>query len=278
MRLRAGTTAVITGGGSGIGLAIARALAGRSCRIALIDVREDRLSSAQAALAGSGPAVSIHAADVCDEGAVERAAAEIRRAHGPAALLVNSAGVSVSGSFADTDPEEFERVMSVNFGGTVRCCRVFLPQLREAGRGHVVTIGSCFGWIGFPGKSGYCASKFAVRGFSEAVRAEWRGSGLGLTVVYPGPVDTNLVRDGWAPDDQARLQEVEFLARRGLPADLVARRVIRGVERGAARVVVGLEYRAIDLLVRLAPSWTLALIARYGRRFPGKRGRPESPA
>ncbi len=141
-----------------------------------------------------------------------------------------------------------------------------------------MTVGSCFGWVGFPGKAGYCASKFAVRGFSEALRAELHPEGIGVTVVYPGPVDTNLVRDGRATDDRARQEEAEFLARRGLPTDRVARQVIRAVERDAARVVVGLDYRAIDLLVRLAPSWTLALIRRFGRRFPGAGGSAESAA
>jgi short-subunit dehydrogenase len=269
VHLRTGTIAVVTGGGSGIGLAVAHALAARGFRLALIDIRADRLESARSALAAAGPAVSVHTADVCDEDALSRVAAEVRRQHGPAALLINSAGVSLAGPFADTEPGAFDWVMRVNFGGTVRCCRVFLPQLRQAGAGHIVMIGSCFGWVGFPGKAGYCASKFAVRGFSEALRAELHPEGIGVTVVYPGPVDTNLVRDGRATDDRARQEEAEFLVRRGIPADWVARQVIRAVERNVARVVVGLDYRAIDLLVRLAPSWALALIGRFSRRFPG---------
>jgi short-subunit dehydrogenase len=102
--------------------------------------------------------------------------------------------------------------------------------------------------------------------------------GIGVTVVYPGPVDTNLVRDGRAADDQARQEEAEFLARRGLSADRVARQVIRAVERDAARVVVGLDYRTIDLCVRLAPSWMLALISRFGQRFSGAGSSAESTA
>ena len=278
MRLRAGTVAVVTGAGSGIGLAVARALAARGCRLALIDIRGERLEAARATLAAAAPAVSAHPADVCDEDAVRRVAAEVRREHGPAALLVNSAGVALAGPFADTDPESFDWVMRVNFGGTVRCCRVFLPQLREAGAGHIVNIGSCFGWVGFPGMSGYCASKFAVRGFSESLRTELRPEGIGVTVVYPGPVDTNLVRDGRMTDERSRGREVGFLASRGLPADRVARRIIRAVERDAARVVVGLDYHSIDLLVRLAPSWALALIGRFGRRFPGGGGSAEPSA
>lgn len=277
MRIRTGTIAVVTGAGSGIGLAIARALAARGCRLALIDIREDRLESARSALAAVGPTVSVHTADVCDEGAVCRVAEEVRQQHGSANLLVNSAGVSLAGPFAETDPGSFDWVMGANFGGTVRCCRVFLPQLRQSRVGHIVTIGSCFGWVGFPGKAGYCASKFAVRGFTEALRAELHPD-IGVTVVYPGPVDTNLVRDGRAIDDQARQEEAEFLARRGLSADRVARQVIRAVERDAARVVVGLDYRTIDLFVRLAPSWILALISRFGQRFPCAEGAAESAA
>src|SRR5262245_25296724 len=277
VRIRTGTIAVVTGAGSGIGMAVARALAARGCRLALIDVREDRLESARSALAAVSPAVSVHTADVCDEDAIGRVAAEVQRQHGPAALLVNSAGVSLSGPFADTDPGAFDWVMRVNFGGTVLCCRAFLPQLRQAGARHIVTVGSCFGWVGFPGKAGYCASLFAVRGVSERLRAGLHPGGIGVTVAYPGPVDTNLVRDGRATDDRAQQEEAEFLARRGLPADRVARQVIRAVERDAARVVVGLDYRAIDLLVRLAPSWGLSLIGRFGQRFPGA-GSPTEPA
>ena len=278
LRLLPGTLAVVTGAGSGIGLAVARALAGRGCRLALIEVREDRLESARDALAAAGAVVTAHPADVCDDESVRRAAAEVRRAHGPAAVLVNSAGVALVGPFADTDADDFDWLMQVNFGGTVRCCRVFLPQLREAGSGQIVNVGSCFGWVGFPGMTGYCASKFAVRGFSESLRSELQPSRIGVTVVYPGPVDSNLVRDGRFTDERARSEEVAFLARRALPADLVARQIIRGIERNTARVVVGLDYRAIDLLVRLMPSWALSLIGRFGRWPLGGGGKAEPGA
>jgi len=266
VHLRGGDAAVVTGAGSGIGLAIAMVLAARGCRLALVDVREDRLDAAKALLSTFVPAVSSHSADVSDQQALERVAEEVRGEHGSAALLVNSAGVALAGPFANTDPEAFDWVMRVNFGGTVRCCRAFLPQLRAAGRGHIVNIGSCFGWIGFPGKSGYCASKFAVRGFSEALRSELRAAGIGVTVVYPGIVGTNLVLDGRATDAFAQREEAEFLARQGLSAERVAKRVVRGVERDTARIIVGFEYRLIDVLVRLAPSWAPSLLARFGPR------------
>jgi short-subunit dehydrogenase len=267
MHLREDTAAVVTGGGSGIGLAIADALAARGCRLALIDVREDRLESARARFAPIARDVSIHTADVRDENAITRAAAEIRRAHGDVSLLVNSAGVSLAAPFAEADRDSFDWVMRVNFGGTVRCCRIFLPQMFKAGVGHIANISSCFGWVGFPGKTAYSASKFAIRGFSESLRSELRGSGIGVTVVYPGPVDTNLVRDGRSADSDARTREVEFLARRGIPADHVAQRVIRAIVKNSPRAVVGFDYRAIDLLVRLAPNWSASLIGQFGPRF-----------
>jgi short-subunit dehydrogenase len=219
-----------------------------------------------------GPGVTVHAADVCDDGAVERAATDVRQAHGPAALVVSRAGVSVAGPFLETDEESFDWVMGVNFGGTVRVCRAFLPQLRET-RGDLANVASCFGWVGFPTKAGYCASKFAVRGFSEALRAELRAEGIGVTVVYPGPVYTNIVHDGRVTDEQARDQEATFLAGRGSSPDRVARRIIRGVEANAARVVVGLDYRLIDLIVRLAPTWGPTLIGRLGRRLSSPKKR-----
>ena len=266
MRIRAGMTAVVTGGGSGIGLALASELARRGCRLALVDVREDRLATANGSLAGA-TAVSTHTVDVADETSVMKLANEVRQIHGPAALLVNSAGVSVAGPFAMTGAESFAWIMRVNFDGTVNCCRSFLPQLRENKEGHIVNVGSCFGWIGFPTKSGYCASKFAVRGFTEALRGELKPDKIGVTVLYPGPVSTNIVRDGRVDDETAREREAAFLAKRGISPQRVSRAAMRGIERNAARVLVGLDYRIIDWIVRLAPSWSLALAARFGRRF-----------
>jgi short-subunit dehydrogenase len=134
-----------------------------------------------------------------------------------------------------------------------------------------VNVGSCFGWIGVAGKAGYCASKFAVRGFSEALRAELRPSGIGVTVLYPGPVDTNLVRDGRIEDERDRAPEVALLASRGLSPALVARRTIRAIERDAARVVIGRDYRALDLAARLSPAWTPALVSRVVLRLADRR-------
>jgi short-subunit dehydrogenase len=226
------------------------------------------LDAARAELSLKASAVSTHHVDASYADAVQAAADQVRREHGPAALLINSAGVALTGPFADTDPGAFDWVMRVNFDGTVRCCRAFLPQMREVGTGHIVTIGSCFGWVGFPGKAGYCASKFAVRGFSEALRLELRSSGIGVTVVYPGPVDTNLVRDGRAVDDRSRQDEVEFLARHGVAPEKVALLTIRAIERDRPRVVIGPHYRAIDLLVRLAPSGALAAMGRFAPGSP----------
>ena len=266
-----GVTALVTGAGSGIGLAIAGRLACRRCRLALVDVRMDRLSAAKRRLAPLSPAVTVYRADVGDEEAVARLRDRVTVDHARVSILVNSAGVSLAGSFLECTPDDLEWVMRVNFWGTVHCCRAFLPDMLRNGGGQIVNIGSCFGWVGYPGKSVYCASKFAVRGFSESLRAELRGTSVGVTVVYPGPVDTNLIWDGLAVDDRQRADEVAFLAGRAIRPDRVAEKAVEAIERNTARVLVGRDYRLIDLAVRLAPSWTLGVLSRLGglRRFGG---------
>ncbi len=261
-------TAVVTGGASGIGLALAAELSRRGCDVALVDCHADRLRDAQQQLAASGTRITAHAYDV---GAVEQVTAlceAVSQAHGHIHLLVNSAGVSVAGRFLETSLADFEWLMRVNFWGTVYCCKAFLPLLLKESEAHVVTLCSSFGLLGFAGKSAYSASKFAVRGFSEALRMELADTRAGLTVVYPGPVQTNILRDGRAASEAQRQAEAEFLSSRAIPAARVARQVVRGITRNAARVRLSLDYAAIDWLTRLSPALAQAGGAWAARRMP----------
>lgn len=277
MRELTGRTAVVTGAGSGIGLAVAELLARRGCRLSLVDVREERLLVASDRLRRLTPHVHPHVVDIADPRQIAALAEEVQLTYGGVAILVNAAGVSSTGGFLDVGPDEFDRVLGVNFEGTVNACRAFLPLLEREPEGHVVNVASSFGWVGVPGKTAYAASKFAVRGFSEALQAELARTSVAVTVVYPGPVDTNLVRDGRCLDEGQKSREVAYLARHGLPPVNVARRIVRGIERKQRRVVIGREYRLLDLALRMAPSGAHRVVSRLVERAFGAVGPAPPP-
>ena len=167
-----GSAAAITGGASGIGRALARELAARGCDLALADRDEAGLASVVAELAGSGRKVTTHRVDVSEPAQIDAFAAAAIAAHPTLNILINNAGVALLGQFNEIDQAQFEWLMNINFWGVVHGTRVFLPQLSSRPAAHVVNISSIFSIIAPPGQTAYCASKFAVRGFSEALRHE----------------------------------------------------------------------------------------------------------
>ena len=132
----------------------------------------------------------------------------------------------------------------------------------------MLNVCSSFAWLGTAGKSGYSASKAALRAFSESLRAELFGSSVGVTVLFPSPVATDIVRRGRAASAAQQEAEAQFLAGRGVPLERVARRALAGMRRNAARVVISVDYLVLDALVRVAPSLTQAVAARAARRLP----------
>lgn len=249
----AGKVSVITGAAHGLGRALATELAARGSHLALMDIDSDAVKHAAQDLARGGVRVTHHTADVACLEEVERAAGEVRGAHGCAHLLINNAGVSASSSFQKTSAADFERVMRVNYFGVVNGCRAFLPLL-EAGAGQILNVSSCFAWIGYPRKTAYASSKAAVRAFSESLRGETACLGVGVTVLYPGPLATALVRRGVSDSEQLRDREEAFLRARGLSLQRVARRALGSLLRNPARIVIGLDYHLLDLMARLSPG------------------------
>jgi short-subunit dehydrogenase len=176
--------------------------------------------------------------------------------------------VSVAGRFAEVSDDDFAWLFGVNFWGVINGCRAFLPLLARQREAHIVNVCSSFAWLGFPGKSAYSSSKAAVRAFSESLRAELAGTPVGVTLLFPGPVATNLVHNGRAVDPQQRQREARFLQSHSLSPARVARRCLAGVRRNRARVLVGFDYRLIDLVARCAPSLALSGVAALHRRLP----------
>src|SRR6476469_6711100 len=232
-----GSAAAVTGGASGIGRALARDLAARGCDLALADRDEAGLASVVAELAKSGRKVTTHRVDVSDPAQIDAFAAAAIAAHPTLNILINNAGVALLGQFNEIDQAQFEWLMNINFWGVVHGTRVFLPQLASRPAAHIVNISSIFGIIAPPGQTAYCASKFAVRGFSEALRHELTGSSVTLTVIHPGGVATNArVAQGAPPVDREANKKrlASFLSK---PPAEAAADIVGAIETRAPRLL-----------------------------------------
>ena len=267
MELR-GRTAVVTGAAHGIGRAASRHLARAGCRLALVDADPDGLGEALAELSEADAPVTKHLLDVSDWKVTLQLPENVLEQHGAVDILVNNAGVALNARFEDCDLDDFDRVMGVNFGGVVRMCHAFLPHLRARREAAIVQVLSGFALIGFAGKSAYCASKAAVRAFTQALRAELAPGGVRLIEFYPGPVDTGFIARGRARDPAQLEAEARFVAERGLSVDRVAQRLVGALRGRRTRVFVGLEPRLADFVSRLSPGLAHALVLRAQRRLP----------
>lgn len=267
MRLQ-GRTAVVTGAGSGIGRATSVALARRGCDVAAVDLDPAAAAGTAALVRAEGRLASAHVADVADPDRMAALAAEVAEEHGGCHVLVNNAGVTAAGSFERERDEDLRWIVDVNVWGVLNGCRVFLPHLRRAGEAHIVNLSSMVGLLGLPHNASYSLTKAAVRGFSEALRSELVTSGIGVTVVFPGAIRTNITAS--ARGSQAgRLAELgrSRLAPVAMrPPSAVARRIVRAVEHNQARVVVGPDARLVDLLSRVVPGRS-GLVGRLTNRL-----------
>jgi short-subunit dehydrogenase len=256
-------TAVITGAGNGIGRAIAQSLARRGCHLALADISEPGLAETVQLLDGARIHVSRHRLDVADRAAVAALPQAVASEHGRVDLLFNNAGVALSGTFDQISETDFDWLFDINFGAVVRLTRAFLPHLRASHDARIVNMSSLFGLISPPSQTAYSASKFAVRGFSNALRFELMGSNVGVTVVHPGGVATKIAENArrHAGTTNSEVEQRLELARRVLTMSpsKAGEIIVRAVERRAPRVVIGGRAKMMALLERLAPVsyWTI---------------------
>lgn len=251
-----GRTAIITGAASGIGRAVTQSLARRGCHLALADVNEAGLEETARSCA-TGTRITYHRLDVGERQAIAAFPDVVRGAHERIDLLVNNAGVALGGTFEQVSEANFDWLFAINFFGVVRMTRAFLPMLKTSDDARIVNISSIFGIIAPPGQTAYSASKFAVRGFSEALRRELAETRIGVTVVHPGGVATSIARnarrsDSAASEDfAARLAEVE--AKLKMPPTEAGETIVRGIEQRKPRVIVGNDAKFISMVERLAP-------------------------
>ncbi|TVR02506.1 MAG: SDR family NAD(P)-dependent oxidoreductase [Deltaproteobacteria bacterium] len=269
-----GRVVAVTGAGSGIGAALAGELAREGAVLALSDVREEALAVVAGRLREAGAQVHDMVVDVGEADAVLSWATAVDRTLGPVSLLYNNAGMTVYGAFEEHSLEDFDAVLRVNLHGVLHGCRAFLPQLRRSAPSMVVNISSLFGLIGVPGQTAYCTSKYAVRGFSDALREELRGSGVSVLCVHPGGVATNIVRDarlasGLAEERSPLPRVVRMFERHGMAPAEAARRIVRASLRGRSRLVITREAHAFDVLGRMSPVGGLRMAARLIDRLGG---------
>ncbi len=264
----AGRTAVVTGAASGIGEALAVQLAARGSDLVLVDRDEDRLAKVADRLRAVHPglAVAAHVADLADEQQTDALAAMLAAEYPGTALLINNAGVALGGRFDQVTIEEFDWVMAVNFRAVVRLTHALLPVLKAHPGAHLVNVSSVFGIFAPAGQAAYAASKFAVRGFSEALRHELADDGVGVTVVHPGGVKTRIAESartgsGISIEEYERGRE-QFVKLLRMPPEKAAAQIMAAVERRRPRLLIGWSATVPDVLVRLVPGSYWKLVAR----------------
>jgi len=261
-----GGVGVITGAGSGIGAALAANLAARGMDLALADRNAQGLAATAAVVRAAGVKVTEHVLDVTDKEALAALPDAVLAAHGRVTLLVNNAGVALMGNFDQVSLPDFEWVMDINFWAPVRLCKAFLFALHREQAAHIVNVSSIFGMIAPPGQGPYCASKFAIRGFSESLRHELIGSNVGLTVVHPGGIRTAIadnarLSQGVDPDE-AKAATAEFNKLLITTPAEAAEVIVNAVLKRQGRVLIGKDARMIDRIQRLFPMNYWKWIAR----------------
>jgi NAD(P)-dependent dehydrogenase (short-subunit alcohol dehydrogenase family) len=260
MKIDHTTVAVVTGAASGIGRALAVRLAQEGASLAIADIKPAELDETARMLeriGGSSDKISSHVVDVSDKKRVAEFAREVVDVHGGMSLLINNAGVGLFGLAEQLSIEDIEWLMGINFWGVVYGVKHFLPILRRQPRGHIVNISSVFGIVGPAGHSAYAASKFAVRGFTEALRHELAGGSVKVSVVHPGGVKTNIANYAktGAGADRAAIEKERAIfnkAARTSP-EAAAERIVRGVLRDQERILIGFDAWMIDRIQRWAP-------------------------
>ncbi|HUL98112.1 MAG TPA: SDR family NAD(P)-dependent oxidoreductase, partial [Mycobacterium sp.] len=250
----AGKVAVVTGAGSGIGQALALELGRSGARVAISDIDTDGLAVTEKRLADIGVPVKADRIDVTEREAFQTYADDVKEHFGKVNQIYNNAGIAYSGDVEVTDFKDIERVMDVDFWGVVNGTKVFLPHLIESGDGHVVNISSVFGLLSVPGQAAYNSAKFAVRGFTEALRQEMIRAGhpVKVTTVHPGGIQTAIARNATVADglDHASLTQAFDKVAMTSP-EKAARIILDGVRRNRARVLVGPDAKVLDLIVRI---------------------------
>jgi len=256
--------AVITGAGSGIGRALARQFNAEGCKLLISDISEQGLKETVHLLPRKEVLVQSHILDVADKSAFQAWAKSIADEHGKVDIVINNAGVAVGSPVEESNYEDIEWLMGINFWGVVYGTREFLPLLRQSSQGHLVNISSIFGIVGIPTQSAYNASKFAVRGYTEALRHEMVGSNIHVCCVHPGGIKTNIAANARMTNSDISREEAaaNFDNLANTTAESAAAQIITAIEKRKKRLLIGRDAKYMSIISRLFP-------VNYSRFLPG---------
>ncbi len=266
-------TAAITGAASGIGRATAINLASRGCNLAISDMNDDGLQETATLAKKHGIDVSTHSLDVSDKDAIYAFADEVKQRHKNVNIIINNAGVSMTARVSEMSLEDFQWLMDINFWGVINGTQAFLPHLEESGEGHIVNISSLFGLLSVPTQSAYNASKFAVRGFTEALRIELEmyESNVSATSIHPGGIKTNIINNSKVvtkegifkdKDKAAKILDSQFMT----TPEQAAAKIVNGILKNKRRVLIGRDAFFLDKMQRFFPSVYQKISASNSRK------------
>jgi len=260
-------TAIITGAGSGMGRYLAVLLAKAGCDVAICDINEDALAGTSKMVNHYNVACSTHTVDIGDKEQIDALYEEVIQRHKTVDLLFNNAGITVLSNFENMPEKDWDRVINVNFHGVVNLTRKFLSHLSERPEAALVNTSSIFGMITVPNQSVYHAAKFAVRGFTESITKEFKGTNLQIHAVHPGHIGTNILasakREESAPDlslvnivgkNLSQEEQGKIFRENGMHPSRAAQIILEGVKAKKSRILVGLDAKVMDLSQRLTPT------------------------
>ncbi|MDO9236664.1 MAG: SDR family NAD(P)-dependent oxidoreductase [Aquabacterium sp.] len=269
--------AAITGAASGMGRTLAVELASRGCHLAISDVNEAELVKTAELASKHGVRVTMTKLDVANRDAVYAWADDVVRQHGKVNLIFNNAGVALTAPLEHVKITDFEWLMGINFWGVVYGTQAFLPHLKASGDGHIINTSSLFGLMSVPTQGSYNSSKFAVRGYTEALRMEleMEGACVSATCVHPGGIATNIAMAGKVDPVMEKLTGTSVEAQKRRANKLIstttphsaALQILTAVEKNARRVLVGPDAKLLDKLVRLLGASYQVLIMRQLRKM-----------
>ncbi|NVK38314.1 MAG: SDR family oxidoreductase [Gammaproteobacteria bacterium] len=251
-----GQVAVVTGAGSGIGQALAQALANEGCRLAISDINETGLEVTLQRILEANPNAKVvtQKLDVADRESVLQYAKALHDELGEINMVINNAGVALSSGVDEVKREDFEWLVNINFWGVVNGCEAFLPYLKQAKSSHLINISSVFGMIAVPRQSSYNAAKFAVRGYTEALRQEMRLNfpHVEVSCVHPGGIATEIARNARVSENENKEElAASFDKLAHTTPQKAASIIVAGIKKNKPRIMVGWDAHVIHFLYRL---------------------------